>query len=87
MIHEVSVMNAMQHFFEFKCKTDCGFDKIKLEGNIEDWKNLKASAEKLSEYGLEWWVKSVCAVFDKIITTYEDQAAGKEPSQDTKNFW
>jgi len=36
-VHHMSLMNATQHFFSYKCRTDCGISKVKLEGTLEDW--------------------------------------------------
>ena len=75
----MSLMNATQSFFSYKCRTDCGISKVKLEGSLQDWKNLKAMTEKLNNYELEWWTKSILEVIDKIIDSYEGRV--------DKKFW
>ena len=73
----------MQHFFSFKCKTDCGIKKVNLEGKLQDWQKLREQAEKLTEYGLEWWIPHVVEILDKFIETYQ----ADQPSEDLKDFW
>ena len=63
-------MNAMQHFFQYKCHTDCGISAVRLDGTLEDWEKLKEQTEKLSDYGLEWWVPSNVEIIEQIIRTY-----------------
>jgi len=43
-IHECSLMSAMQYFFKFRCQTDCGISKVRLEGKLEDWEKLRDCA-------------------------------------------
>lgn len=73
-------MNAMQNFFSFRCQTDCGISKVRLEGELADWEKLKDATEKLNEYGLEWWTPSVVEILEKIIASYKGE------NVDTK-FW
>ena len=80
VIHELSLMNAMQYFFSFRCHTDCGISKVRLEGELADWEKLKEATEKLKDYGLEWWVPTLQTILDKIIETYKGE------NVDTK-FW
>jgi hypothetical protein len=63
-------MNAMQHFFSFKCQTDCGISKVRLEGTLDDWKMLKNQITNLDEYKLDWWTPGLHDIVDKIIETY-----------------
>ena len=37
VIHDMSLMNAMESYFSFKCQTDCGISKVKLMGTLQDW--------------------------------------------------
>ena len=83
VIHELSLMNAMQHFFAFKCQTDCGISKVRLEGQLEDWKLLREKAEGLGQYELEWWTGGILWILDKIIGTYE----GTLKDEELKKFW
>ena len=83
VIHELSLMSAMQHFFAFKCQTDCGISKVRLEGTLEDWVHLREKAEGLGQYELEWWTKGILWILDKIIGTYN----GKNTEAENKEFW
>ena len=44
----ITVMDAVQSYYEFVCFTRCGFPEIRMAGKSEDWKKLADSVEKLS---------------------------------------
>merc|ERR1712087_55664 len=79
VVHELSMMHAMKHYFAMVCMTMCGISKVKLLGTLEDWEKLRNSTKDLNEYGLDWWTNGLIEILDKIIQTYQ----GKNP----KNFW
>lgn len=68
----------MQHFFSFRCHTDCGISKVRLEGELEDWEKLKEATKKLNEYGLDWWTPTLIEILDKIIATYKEENVDKD---------
>ena len=70
-VHHLSLMNAMSHFFKFRCHTDCGIAKVRLDGDLEDWEKLGKSIEALREYDLSWWVDGISWIIDNIIDTYK----------------
>ena len=70
--------NAMQHFFEYKCETDCGISKVRLEGREKDWIQLRKATENLNQYGFEWWTESILEIIDKIIKTYNGTHTAEE---------
>jgi len=80
-------MNAMQHFFSYKCKTDCGISQVKLEGTLEDWEKLKAATKKLENYGLGWWTNNLMEIYDNIIDTYKTKLRGEKITEDQAEFW
>ena len=50
-----------------------------MEGELEDWKNLKNAISNLDQYGLEWWTPTLFEIADKFIETYRGNV--------DKNFW
>jgi len=86
IIHECSLMNAMQHFFEFVCQTDCGISKVRLEGESKDWHDLKDAVLRLKDYGLEWWVDSIAEIIQNIIYTYDNDTKNLR-GRARKKFW
>jgi hypothetical protein len=40
-------MDMLQHFFEYKMMSRCGFPSITLEGTSQDWHALRAKSEAL----------------------------------------
>ena len=60
----------MKHYFEYGMMTCCGISKVRLEGKLEDWVQLREATEKLNRYGLEWWTKNLIPILDKFIKAY-----------------
>ncbi len=56
---EVVLLDSMLSYFEYEVESLCGIPSIILEGTVADWKSIVARLEKLSEFGLEWWVDAL----------------------------
>jgi len=78
-LHELTLMDCMKSYFDFRCSTCCGISKVKLMGTLEDWKALQEMVSNLRQYDLDWWIDHLQPVVDKIVKTYEGE-------QDSK-FW
>jgi len=76
---EVVLMDAMQNYFDYICRTLCGFPSITLEGEPEDWQKLIDKASYMSEFGLEWWTDHLLPVLEKV----KESAEGNVD----KDFW
>lgn len=46
-VHELGLMDSMQHYFSYRFRTKCGISKVKLLGTLEDWELLKEKAKGL----------------------------------------
>jgi len=79
IVSQITLMDTVQHYFEYEMVCGCGIPSIGLRGTNEDWKSIRAKAEKLQRFGLEWWLKELLPVLDQFVNA----AQGK---QDTK-FW
>jgi len=79
IVSQITLMDTVQHYFEYPMYGGCGIPSIGLRGTVEDWKNVRAKAEKLKRFDLEWWLKELLPVLDQFVSA----AQGK---QETK-FW
>ena len=68
---QITLMDAMKHYFEYHCYTLCGIPAITLEGTPQDWKNLLIRARKLKKYKLDWWIKSLEPILQEFINASE----------------
>ena len=70
----MTVMHAMQKYFDYRLLCLCGFPYILLEGTKEDWKKLKQSTErllsKLDEFGSKW-CQSLLPLLDKMTEPFD----------------
>jgi hypothetical protein len=73
---QVTVMNMLQEFFEYKIGTRCGFPKITLEGTSQDWHALVDKTEKLVrgkclKAFADFWLPAVVPVLKRIAGQYD----------------
>lgn len=64
---EVALMDTLQSYFTYAVTTACGFPAMTLEGTVEDWQQLRAKAEGLIDYDLDWWIPHLLPVLDQFI--------------------
>ena len=76
---QITMMDTVQHYFEYDMRCGCGIPQIGLRGTVDDWQKLRAKAETLRRFELDWWLKELLPVLDHFIT-----AAGHKPD---KRFW
>ena len=69
----------MDHYFAYEIVTICGIPSITLKGTPEDWQRVLEKARKLSQYGLDGWVKELEPILAEFI-----RAAEGHPNQ---QFW
>jgi len=67
----VGLMDAVQHYFDFTINTMCGVPEIQMEGELNDWVQLRIKAEKLIQRfdDLGDWPDRLFSVLDKFIET------------------
>ena len=68
---EVTLLDAMQHYFDYTVLTRCGIPSITLLGTTDDWHQLRDAAGQLSELGLEWWTEHLLPVLDQFVEARE----------------
>ena len=49
----ISIMSALQHYFEYRCCLMCGIPRITLLGTPDDYKKLRNKIDRLLEFDLE----------------------------------
>ena len=76
---QITLMKSMEHYFEYEYVTTCGIPSITLKGTPEDWQRVLEKAKKLSQYGLDGWIKEL----EPILTEFVQTAEG-HPDQ---RFW
>jgi len=72
IVSEITLMDAMKSYFDYRVRTMCGIPQITLEGTPEDWQKLKDKVAKLVEMNkadclsLKWWLDELVPLVDKI---------------------
>jgi len=64
---QVCLMSTLQQYFKFTLETKCGIPNITLLGTAQDWRNIRARAEALAEFNLQWWVPTLLKVLDQFV--------------------
>jgi len=86
IVSQIALMDAMQHYFDYKVAESCGFPKITLKGTVDDWKKLKSKVEKLEKMNKDdcllmgWWLKQLVPIVNKICEAGIDRKIDR-------NFW
>jgi hypothetical protein len=76
---EVTLMDAMQSYFEYTVASLCGIPEFRLEGEVADWQKLRDAAEYLGEYGMDWWMPALLPMLDEFVAASNGQSSA--------NFW
>jgi hypothetical protein len=72
-------MESVKSYFTYEYYTTCGIPSITLKGTPEDWQRVLEKTQKLSQYGLDGWVKELEPILTEFIL-----AAEGHPNQ---QFW
>jgi hypothetical protein len=76
---EITLMDAMQEYFDFSLMTLCGIPEFHQEGTPEDWRLLRDNVQKLSHYDQEWWIFYLLPVLNEFIASSEGNS--------NRHFW
>jgi hypothetical protein len=52
---DIAMLKTTENFYVYKFQTRCGFNHIKLIGELSDWKLLEHKAIQMKDYGNEKW--------------------------------
>lgn len=64
---QVTLMDAVQHYFSYTMCCGCGFPAITLSGTPQDWEAVRAKAARLAAYGLDWWLRALLPALDQFV--------------------
>jgi hypothetical protein len=64
---EISLMDAMQKYFNFLVISRCGIPEITLEGRESDWQKISDSLQEIEKLGLDTWVKYLKPILAQFI--------------------
>lgn len=59
---QITLMDAVQYYFEYGVMSLCGIPFITLVGTPADWQDLIRRFERFREYGMEGWVTALLPV-------------------------
>lgn len=76
---QISIMVAMQKYFDYELTVICGIPQVILHGAPEDWQSIIDRVKVLREYKLAWWVDEMLPVLEKIKRASEGEV--------DKDFW
>jgi len=76
-ISEIVLMDSMQSYFDYGCRTCCGIPEITLEGIVEDYKNIKQRVQAFDEFGLKWWTDKLIPTIDQFIAAFNGKTDPK----------
>src|SRR5262249_30452804 len=68
---EIVLMDAMQHYFDYRLMTLCGIPEITLLGTVNDWRSIRRRVQALGEYELMPWVTALTPVVDQFVAAAE----------------
>lgn len=70
---QLTLMYAMQSYFEYELITLCGIPEITLLGTAEDWRQIRRRVDAFSEFGLKPWVKVLRPLLDQFVRASQGQ--------------
>mgnify|MGYP002845549692 CR=1 FL=1 len=79
IVSHITLMDTVQHYFTYTMSCGCGFPAITLTGTPADWEKVRAKAQELQRYDLEWWLEALLPALDQFVL-----AAHGKPDLD---FW
>jgi hypothetical protein len=84
VVASVLMMGALQKYFSYGFRTDCGIPSVTLLGVKKDWQTLLERLEKLQVLGDEptQFYSLLKPVLTRFVRTFDDPE-----SDDTKDFW
>jgi len=65
---QIVLMDVVESYFNYCGMSGCGIPSVQLTGTPEDWIAIRERAEKLSQFGLDWWLKELLPVLDHFVS-------------------
>lgn len=76
---QITLLGAVQQYFEYTVHSLCGVPAVTLEGTVEDWRTIRERVRAFQEFDLAWWAGPLDAVLAKL----EETARGNPD----RGFW
>lgn len=70
---QISLVSALQGYFDVRVHTLCGIPQVTLRGTPEDWRGVQRRFEALASYDLEWWAEAVRPVLAELVRSAEGE--------------
>jgi hypothetical protein len=70
---QVVMLEAFQHYFDYRLYCICGIPQITLQGTPADWRKLRTRMATLAQYELAWWTDRLLPIGDALLATAEGQ--------------
>jgi hypothetical protein len=82
IVSKVVLMGAMKNYFSYKFCLCCGLPAVKLEGTVDDWKEIRKRVDRLATWKqneLTAWSQVLAHVLDHFVNAFEGKI--------DKDFW
>lgn len=64
---QVTLMDAVQGYFEYRVETRCGIPSVTLLGTVDDWRSIRRRAALFEGYDLGWWTEALLPACDELV--------------------
>lgn len=68
-VAEITLLDAVESYFEYRFYSLCGIPAVALEGTVEDWQMLADRVEAFAEFDLEWWLIPLRPILRELVAT------------------
>ena len=70
---EVTLMDGMDHYFDYQMLTMCGIPAITLEGTPKDWREIKSNLQKFKGYEIDHWIMALEPIIEEFYKASKDE--------------
>jgi hypothetical protein len=70
----VVMLDGYSPYFSYWLMCVCGIPSITLTGTAEDWRKIRSRVDRLPEFGLEQWGRSLVPIADEFVRAAEGRA-------------
>ena len=70
---EITIMETMKSYFEYKVYPLCGIPEITLQGTTEDWQKILDKTKQLAKYDLAWWTEELEPVLEEFVNASQEK--------------
>ena len=70
---EITLMDGMDHYFDYQMSTMCGIPAITLEGTPKDWREIKSNLQKFKGYEIDHWIMALEPIIEEFYKASKDK--------------